>query len=85
MRLGKTLSIILLIAHDKVLEGESGLRNPTGEMLAMLRRVKNTVTLPHREGRRRFLKLSVQEQHAYDVAKQNAIEYLEDVLASSKP
>ncbi|KAL6850661.1 hypothetical protein ACO1O0_007785 [Amphichorda felina] len=51
----------------------------------MLRRAKNTVTLPHREDRRRFLKLSVQEQHAYDVAKQNAIEYLEDVLASSKP
>lgn len=50
----------------------------------MLRRSKNTIALPHRKDHRRFLNLSVQERYAYNIAKQNAIECLEDVLASRK-
>ncbi|RYP58607.1 hypothetical protein DL770_010394 [Monosporascus sp. CRB-9-2] len=51
----------------------------------MLRRSRNAIILPGRQDHRRFLKFSAQEQHAYDVAKQKAIECLEDALVSSKP
>lgn len=51
----------------------------------MLRRSKKVIVLPRRQDHRRFLKLSAQEQHAYNIAKQKAIQYLEDVLNSCKP
>lgn len=51
----------------------------------MLRRSKDVITLPDREDHRRFLKFSVQEQHAYDIAEKKAIECLEDALLSRKP
>ncbi|RYP75579.1 hypothetical protein DL771_002279 [Monosporascus sp. 5C6A] len=51
----------------------------------MLRRSKNAIILPGRQDHRRFLKLSAQEQHAYDIAKQKAIKCLEDSLVSSQP
>ncbi|KAH7147055.1 P-loop containing nucleoside triphosphate hydrolase protein [Dactylonectria estremocensis] len=51
----------------------------------MLRRSKNAIILPGRQNHRRFLKLSAQEQHAYDIAKQKAIECLKDALVSRKP
>ncbi|KAH6871239.1 SNF2 family N-terminal domain-containing protein [Thelonectria olida] len=51
----------------------------------MLRRSKNAIILPRRKDHRRFLKFSAQEQHAYDIAKQKAIECIEDALASWKP
>jgi hypothetical protein len=51
----------------------------------MLRRSKNTITLPRRIDHRRFLKLRAQEQNAYKIAKEKAIECLEDALSSCKP
>jgi SWI/SNF-related matrix-associated actin-dependent regulator of chromatin subfamily A3 len=50
----------------------------------MLRRSKNAIILPRRKDHRRFLRLSAQEQQVYNIAKQKAIKYLEDDLASCK-
>lgn len=50
----------------------------------MLRRPKTTISLPKRQDHQRFLDLSPQEHHEYDIAKQKAIECLEDAIVSGK-
>ncbi|KAF5982360.1 global transactivator [Fusarium bulbicola] len=47
----------------------------------MLRRSKNAIVLPPRKDHRRFLEFSTEERIAYDIAKQKAIDCLEDALA----
>ncbi|KAJ3531523.1 hypothetical protein NM208_g8842 [Fusarium decemcellulare] len=51
----------------------------------MLRRPKNSITLPERQDHRRLLNFSAQEQEAYDISKQKVIDCLEDAVSASRP